>query len=331
MGLLDGVFEGLLLVLDGFFHFVAEVLQLVMAGQGLLGIAEAVPEEEGAEGEECGACEQERALSVVEQPCVAHGAGEPVGALVAAGGVLLGTFGKDGAQRAAAAGAEQLADGDAERVEVAARIGLGAAVLLGRCVALGAEQPRVLGVSFLDGPRGVEVDESVEAARARAGRLHDVGGLDVAVEDAVPVQEREALAERQEQAGGFFGRQVMLLLEPAGERLAGDEFFDDDGRAVFRAFLRVDDAGEDLAVEVLQRFIGEPGGVEVFSDEEGSALCLGGDRILHKGDRAVRGFLDDAQEMVAAFQIVCGELAGSFSCFVCFSCCHRFHPLLIFF
>ena len=49
-------------------------------------------------------------------------------------------------------------------------------------------------MSFFDGPRGIEVDEPVEAARARAGRLHDVRWLDVAMEDAVLVQECQAAA-----------------------------------------------------------------------------------------------------------------------------------------
>ena len=114
--LFDAIFERLLFVLDGFFYLMAEILQFVMTGQRLFGIAEAMPEQDGGKRAECDACQDECAPAIVKELRVAHGAGELGGALVAASGVLFRAFCKDGAQRTVVVGAQKFADGDAECV-----------------------------------------------------------------------------------------------------------------------------------------------------------------------------------------------------------------------
>ena len=92
----------------------------------------------------------------------------------------------------------------------------------------------------------------------------------------------------------------MLLLEPAGQRFSGNEFFDDNGRAGRRQFCRVEYLGEDLATDVLQFFVGKPHGLEALLDKDGPAVRLVCHRIFDERNRAMRGFLDDVQRMVTA-------------------------------
>ena len=80
---------------------------------------------------------------------------------------------------------QQLAQGDAQRVDVRALVGLGEAVLLRGGVPPGAQQLRVLLQVVPGHAGGVEVDE----ADVPVPGQKNVGGLDVPVNDALPVEE----------------------------------------------------------------------------------------------------------------------------------------------
>ena len=130
--------------------------------------------------------------------------------------------------------AHQLVKDGAERPHVAAPIGELATRLLRAHVGGRAEHPRVGERRRRDGAvgdergRGVLVDEAgqppVHQLGLAEGPDHDVGGLEVAVDDAVIVGVGDGLAHRQEVAQQRHAiREPRRLVERVGERAAVDQ------------------------------------------------------------------------------------------------------------
>ena len=139
---------------------------------------------------------------------------------------------------------QHAAHGDAQGVEVASRVGLPEAVLLRRSIAFGAEEFRVWVVALLDGTGDAEVEELHFVFL----REHDIGGLEVAVDDVLLMEGAKAEAELfEDMAGGGFVQQF-----PVGQEVcecpAVDVFLDDDELPFL--YEQAMDGGEEGAVDV---------------------------------------------------------------------------------
>ena len=108
-------------------------------------------------------------------------------------------------------------------VDVAARVGLGKAVLLGRGEAPGSEGSRVLARSFDAHAGNAEVDE---VCTVRSG--HNIVGGDVAVDDAVPVKLLRGFAKLDAERDGGLRRQRPIGFDNFGKRSTRHEVVDDN-------------------------------------------------------------------------------------------------------
>ena len=102
------------------------------------------------------------------------------------------------------------------------------AELLRRRITCGAEGGGVLALVRLHQAADAVVDDLYRAVAEQ----HDVFGLDVAVDDAVTVQRRQAVADLAEDLFGGLD-----VIQPLGERCAVDEFAQADANAVLRAHI----------------------------------------------------------------------------------------------
>ena len=210
---------------------------------------------------------------------------ERVGVLDGADGL---EFGRVGAVEGMAAGGELVED-EAEGEDVGLDAGLAGDELLGRHVGDGAAAGGVGGAgdslgradfALVDGAAGVELglvgteaagEAEVEDLDEAAVGEHDVGGLEVAVEDAEGVGGGEAVGgldagrEDELEGGGAFGDELV-------EDLAGDVLHDDVGFFAVAAF------GWGFADVVDGADVGVvDGGGEAGFAELGGAHLLGGE------------------------------------------------------
>ena len=118
---------------------------------------------------------------------------------------------------------EREAKGASNGVDVAARVGLGKAVLLGRGEAPGSEGSRVLARPFDAHAGNAEVDK-VRAVRSG----HNIVGGDVAVDDAVPVKLLRGLAKLDAERDGGLRRQRPIGFDNFGKRSARNEVVNDN-------------------------------------------------------------------------------------------------------
>ena len=106
--------------------------------------------------------------------------------------------------------------------------GLQHALVQLRRITCGAEGGGVLALVRLHQAADAVVDDLYRAVAEQ----HDVFGLDVAVDDAVTVQRRQAVADLAEDLFGGLD-----VIQPLGERCAVDEFAQADANAVLRAHI----------------------------------------------------------------------------------------------
>ena len=106
---------------------------------------------------------------------------------------------------------------------------LSKAELLRRCIARGSEGGGVLALIGLHQAADAVVDDFHRAVAEQ----HDVFGLDVAVDNAVTVQRRQAVADLTEDL-----LRVFDVIKPVGERCSVDEFAQADANAVLRAHIK---------------------------------------------------------------------------------------------
>ena len=196
-------------------------------------------------------------------------AGLVTGAVV--GQVDVGVLG-----RGAQAG-EHLDADPAHGVEVGALVGIGAAPLLGGHVARGADDHRRPGhPGLVERDRDPEVGEP-QVRHAAAGRLEQqVGGLDVAVDDARGVHRLQGLERLVDQQGSPAQRQDAVRLEQVGDRAATDQRHREQhpvvhaGPRLRRHHVGVVDAHRLLAHEAQQR-----SGIGLAQDLGGLHLVVG--------------------------------------------------------
>ena len=154
---------------------------------------------------------------------------------------------------------EELVEQDAAGVDVGTLVDDLAHELLGRHVGRGAHDGAGLGHAA-----------GFDACDAEIGDLgladivgdHDVGGLDVAMDDAASVAERETGEDLAHEAEGFGDRKAQIAVEHLLERAARDELHDDVGDLVGLAVVEHSDdirMGEAtsslrLALEAVEAF-----------------------------------------------------------------------------
>ena len=105
-----------------------------------------------------------------------------------------------------------------ERVQVAARVGLGALGLLGREVGGGAHDRADLGEVVLAGGVHRPGDAEVGDLHLAVGTDQDVGGLDVAVHDAAGVGAAERGGNLVGDLGGLYRIDVAVGAQDVGKR-----------------------------------------------------------------------------------------------------------------
>ena len=126
---------------------------------------------------------------------------------------------------------QQLVGDDADRVDVAARVDLGAEELLGRHVA-----GRAHDLAHLRQRRGIDArDAEIADLDAPVVVDQDVRGLDVAVHDALLVRVAQPVEELADHLPDLLQREVRLLLHVLEQRLAVHQLHHDVGDLVVLA------------------------------------------------------------------------------------------------
>ena len=205
---------------------------------------------------------------------------------------------------------DDLVERDAERIDVAARIEVGAGGLFGRHVMRRAEDHLLVRA---DGVLVLHVAGEAEVGQLRAAgrRDHDVAGLHVEMEHAEPRGMLEGARDLHDQAARFERRQLAALPKQRAQGAALDVFHHEVVMPVGLGNVdRLDDVG-----------MVQPGGgagfLEESLDEDGVLGEPGGEHL--DGDDAVHAHLVGAVDMAHAAarefraQLVAGNLNRLFS------------------